>query len=283
MRRPSLLFMIPMAICTLVLVVALLPMSFAHLQPVHAAPTKLSNTSSTGRYHSMKTRHAVTFNTAALNLQYNGGPTMRTTSTNYLIFWEPATLQDGTPTYVSPTYNSLIEQYFNDSGGSSLYNNNTQYYDTTGHILNNSSIGGVWIDTSPYPPSGCNDSATPHGCLSGKQIVNEVKKAISTNNWTVDTTHMFFFFSSWGEGSCHGDCAFTNYCAYHATFTTSSNQAAIFANIPYTGTDLSACGVPQSPNGDFDADSSINITSHEHMEAVTDPLINAWFDPYGSR
>jgi hypothetical protein len=51
--------------------------------------------------------------------------------------------------------------------------------------------------------------------------------------------------------------------------------------MPYTGTDLRACGVPASPNADMDADSTINVTSHEHMEAVTDPMLNAWYDPSG--
>lgn len=32
------------------------------------------------------------------------------------------------------------------------------------------------------------------------------------------------------------------------------------------------------PNGD-EADATINNLSHEHNEAITDPLQNAWFDP----
>src|SRR5581483_366782 len=39
-------------------------------------------------------------------------------------------------------------------------------------------------------------------------------------------------------------------------------------------------GVPQ-PNGD-DADLTLNVTSHEHMEAITDPFGNAWFDTNGA-
>ena len=36
----------------------------------------------------------------------------------------------------------------------------------------------------------------------------------------------------------------------------------------------------QYPNGD-DADATINVTSHEHNEAITDPQLNAWYDAAG--
>ena len=44
------------------------------------------------------------------NLTYHGGHVMVGTVTTYAIFWEPPGF------YVSPTYNSLILQYFNDVG-----------------------------------------------------------------------------------------------------------------------------------------------------------------------
>src|SRR5579883_236462 len=197
-------------------------------------------------------------------LLYNGGPVMQSGSVNYAIFWEPSTLQDGGSTGVSATYNGLLERYFSDIGGSPLYGTATQYYDAfTGHIANNSSFGGAWVDTSPYPASGCTDDATPGDCLTDAQIQAEVMQAMSVNSWTGGTNHMFFVFTSEGEGSCfdssNSACSFTDYCAYH-----------------------SACGVSTSPNNDFDADSTINVTSHEQLEAVTDPLLNAWYDSQGN-
>lgn len=41
------------------------------------------------------------------------------------------------------------------------------------------------------------------------------------------------------------------------------------------------CGVP-SPNHDPDADSTINMLSHEQNEAATDPLLSAWYDSAGN-
>ena len=42
----------------------------------------------------------------------------------------------------------------------------------------------------------------------------------------------------------------------------------------------SACSAGQFPNGD-DADPTINVVSHEHQEAITDPNGNAWYDMRG--
>lgn len=223
--------------------------------------------------------------TASDLLTYNGGPVMNS-SVTYAIFWEPPTLQDGSNTQVSPTYNSLLQNYFGDVGGSNVYSINTQYYDTNAHIANNSTFGGAWTDTSAYPTSQCTDSATPQNCMTDTDIQAEVAKAMAANNWTSGLTHMFFVFTSAGEGSCFDTsstaCAFTQYCAYHSFFSDSSNQPVVYANMPYTGTNLNACGVSTSPNNDFDADSTINVTSHEHMEAVTDPELNAWYDSQGN-
>jgi hypothetical protein len=222
------------------------------------------------------------------NLTYHGGPVMRAKSLTYAIFWTPPKLQNGTAAAVSPTYQSLIERYLKDVGGSGLYNVNIQYYQVVNgakqKIQNVSTWKGSWVDTSPYPASGCTDTATPGNCLTDAQIQAEVRKALTANGWTGGKTKIFFVFTSPGEGSCFAadgaSCAFTQYCAYHNWFR-SGGTPVIYANMPYTGTNLDACGVAVSPNGDMAADSTINVTSHEHMEAVTDPMLNAWYDPSG--
>lgn len=197
------------------------------------------------------------------NLLYHKGPTMRATSTTYAIFWLP------TGSTYSSTYESLIKRYFGDIGGSGLYNINTQYYDSTGHIVNSSSLGGAWTDTASYPS----------GTLSDAQVQGEVSHAMSVNGWSGGLTHLFFVFTAKGENICIGSsCSFTTFCAYHSHF----NSTTLYAAMPYTGTNLAACGVSTSPNGDINADSTINVTSHEHMEAVTDPLGTAWYDRTGN-
>ncbi len=232
-------------------------------------------------------RHSVTPR-AQDNLTYGGGRVMSKKEISYSIFWVPPTLQDGSPTYISTTYQSLIERYFTDVGGHDLYGNNKQYYEMVGgnqvNIRNRSSAGPVWVDTSPYPPSGCDDPATPNNCLSDVQIKQEVSRAIDANGWTANYTHMFFVFTSYGEGSCFGSgpsgCAFTDYCAYHGYYL-HLGRPTIYANMPYLGT-TGGCHTPASPNNDIAADSTINVASHEQMEAVTDPAPGSgWTSPQG--
>ena len=44
------------------------------------------------------------------------------------------------------------------------------------------------------------------------------------------------------------------------------------------------CDEGQYPNGSSNhADPTINVTSHEHNEAITDPQLNAWYDAAGQR
>ncbi len=269
----------------LLVMLALIVTGFAHLWAAGAAPAAGNiGIQATTVPHAMKIHGAKQNSTGAPPaVQYHGGPVMQHTTT-YAIFWEPPTLQDGTAAHVNKHYNTLLMGYFNDVGGTELYDNNTQYYDNSGHIVNSSAFGAAWVDTSPYPASGCSYMAMAANCLNDAQIQAEVAHAMAVNGWTAGLTHIFFVYTARKEGSCSDSssksCAFANYCAYHSTFTV-DGQTVIYANMPYAGTDLSACGVPDSPNSNFDTDSAINITSHEQMEAVTDPQLNAWYNANG--
>lgn len=269
--------------------VAVLMVGFVQISPATAAnnatalPATKHHSPHIMKLHGMNAQVAVA-NGSDL-LQYNGGPVMKS-STTYAIFWEPSTLPDGSATHVSATYNSLLQRYFGDVGGSGLYNVNTEYYDTTGHIANNSTFGGAWVDTSAYPASDCTDTATAGNCLIDTDIQAEVQKAMTANNWSSGLTHLFFVFTAWNEGSCFdatsAACSFTQYCGYHSYFTDNASNPIVYANMPYTGTSLNGCGVPKTPNNDADADSTISVASHEQMEAVTDPMLNAWYDSQGN-
>ena len=181
----------------------------------------------------------------------------------------------GTPGFdqsIIPTYNV----YFSD----------TQYYDSAaGNILYSSAFDGTQaiVDTTPYPANGCRDSYTSI-CLSDGQIQSELASLISSRGLPSGTGVAYFMFTPKGVGSCAGtSCAFSYYCAYHSNFATGGHQA-LYANMPYANTVPAACGSGQSPNGSGgagDADSTLNVTSHEHNEAVTDPLGTAWFDRSG--
>jgi hypothetical protein len=91
---------------------------------------------------------------------------------------------------------------------------------------------------------------------------------------------MFFIFTPKNVESCASGngCSFTSYCAYHGY----GSGGLIYANQPYAVSSLypGNCDVGQYPNSD-DADATINVTSHEHNEAITDFQLNAWYDAAG--
>jgi hypothetical protein len=228
-------------------------------------------------------------NHTASNLLYHGGPVMQKMSNTYAIFWEPNKLQNGDPAFVAQGYNAGIIRYFKDVGGQGLYNINTQYYQVVGgqqqNIKNVSTFAGSWVDTQSYPASGCNDPATPGNCLSDAQIRAEVTHAQQVNGWSGSPTNGFFVFTSGGEGSCFGSggsCAFTTYCGYHGFFS-----GTMYANMPYGATHTAAprlrifCTRTGLFPNQRDLDMETNILSHEHIEMVTDPALNAWYDSSG--
>jgi len=237
------------------LTLGILVLALAHTGPLSASAVTSS------KIHRLGTKQHVS-QFAGGNLLYHGGSVMKGTAKAYAIFWEP------TGSTVSSTYNSLILRYFGDVGGSKLYHNNTQYTDSRSNFPSHASLGGSWVDTANYPSK----------TLSDTQVQNEVKHAQNVNGWTSSVDNVFFVFTAKGENICvGGQCSFTTFCAYHGNFGNT-----IYAAMPYTGTNLSACGVTHSPNGDVNADSTINVTSHEQMEAATDPYLNAWYDASGN-
>ena len=126
----------------------------------------------------------------------------------------------------------------------------------------------------------------PGPALTDAEIQAEVTKAMQAKGWTGGIGHEFFVFTAKGEISCAGvECSNAVFCAYHSSFT-SGSQEILYANQPYTGTTPAGCNTPTSPNGDPDADSTINVVSHELMETVTDPSVGnsnyAWIDSSGS-
>ncbi len=212
------------------------------------------------------------------NLVYHNGPVMHTNKV-YAIYWTP-------PGYaVDSGYESLINRFFGDVAADSgkttnVYFSDTQYYDGTGNIAYSSGFAGSYVDTDPLPASGCVDADTSV-CVSDAQLQAEISKVVRQNGWAPNSSTEFFMFTAKGIGSCDGtSCAFTQYCAYHS-WIGSGSTATIYANMPYADTVPSACDAGQHPNND-DADATINVTSHEHNESITDEQGSAWYDRQGN-
>lgn len=203
--------------------------------------------------------------------------------TTYAIYWLPAGYS------VSANYESLIDGFLQNVGAASGHSDNvysvaTQYGDTTGAGNYASSFGGSVIDTDPFPASGCTDGPLAV-CLTDAQLQAEIDNVIAAHGWPTGLSREFFVFTPLQVGSCFDSssstCAYSYYCAYHSSFT-SGTGTVLYADEPYAALPAagSACDTGERPNGD-DADATINLVSHEHIESITDPLLSAWYDQAG--
>ena len=223
-------------------------------------------------------------------LTYHGGPIMGSI-TIYNIFWVGA-LQGGGTAPLTSLYMNTTNNLATDYAGHSLDTINTQYYQTLpskfvhGLTINccGSSLGGIYIDTNPFPHSYCTDTATPNNCIADVQLRNEILTVLAATGWKGGGGNMFVVYTGQGEGSCtdagSSKCAYSYYCGYHSFFTPAGANTIMYANIPYAG--VNSCEVPSAPNGDLGADSAANVASHEISEAITDPHLNAWYNSDGN-
>lgn len=221
-------------------------------------------------------------------LSYHGGPIMPSI-TIYNIFWAPPTLQNGNPAVMTAHYEATANNLATDYAGHTISSVNTQYYQTVGTTTTYISglgskagrtggFGGSYVDTAPFPISGCTDGATPGNCITNAQIQAEITKVMGIKGWTGGLTKMFLLYTAQGEGSCFdsgsSSCAYTQYCAFHSFY---GAGPTIYGNEPYGNpATCQISGVPQ-PNG-VNEDAAMTAASHEISEAITDPKLNAWWD-----
>jgi hypothetical protein len=203
--------------------------------------------------------------------------------------------------YVTPpnltfdaSYENLIDRYFTDvaaanGSGSNVYSVTTQYSSIQYH----SSVGGSYLDHDPIPASGCDDGTDPF-CLTDQQLQNEIQNVLTAEDWHGGPSNMFFLMTPVGVGSCvdafSGICSTNFFCAYHNNFVDANGEDVIYANEPYEGP-IGGCSgdfAPFDPGAGFgfpndhDSDTTINTISHEHIEAITDPLGTAWYADDGN-
>lgn len=236
------------------------------------------------------------------NLAAHGGP-VESSSTNYLIFWGPfaegevglntnvcstvpCSAADGPPL---PDYALLIERFLNDVGGTSYYGMLGQY-----GAGNSSRLGGVYVDpnirvnlSSSNLIGGVVGLVPP--TLQDSDVQNEVRSAEISNGWTGGNGHNFIVVLPPGYTECHPTlgCSSNNFCGYHEDLSDHFGVETPYIVLPFPEnppTDpnlLAGCTIGVSPNGDPAADDAVNVLSHELFEAVTDPLLTAWWDGDG--
>ena len=217
------------------------------------------------------------------NLTYHGGPVMHS-NTVYAIFWQPA------GTSVSSAYKSIITGYLqnvaNASGlATNVYSTSSQYTDGSGAAAYATTYGGAVTATDPLP-NGCSYSGATT-CVSRAAEEAEISQVAAAQGWQFSPTTMFMIFLPQNVAQCasSGNCAYTQYCAYHTAYQDAgSGNVVQYANIPYpefSGVPSFTCDSGIHPNNDAAGDAAVNLISHEHLETITDPLLDAWYDAAG--
>ena len=187
---------------------------------------------------------------APISLTYRNGPVMQSGTRTIPIFWQPATLQDGSASAPDPGYNTLLERFLGDIGGHGLYNNLTQYYQVvsghTQYIVNSSGFLQAVVDTTRYPTStgDCVTNAVVN-CITDAQLQAEIKSVINAGSLPKNYSTAYFVFTDPMEASCAAPDQCFNpenynsfaYCAYHGEFLL-GGQPVIYANMPYVDSEI---------------------------------------------
>lgn len=210
-------------------------------------------------------------------------------------------------------YESLVTQFLTDASAESGRSTNpyavsAQYGqgsppNTALRYHISFSPSDVFNEFGAYPPDqphgnsmGCLAPAVARGpsdppytwCLTDAQIQQEISSVIAANGLPSDLSAIYFVLLAPGVDVCYSPgperpngvnrCADTDICGYHGNF---APAGPVYAVLPYAG--VSGCESGQAPNGEPAADSVVSLLSHEHNDAITDPLlggagIGAWYE-----
>jgi hypothetical protein len=192
--------------------------------------------------------------TSSSNLIDNGGKVLAASNT-YAIFWGSASAWNAD---VQPG----IAAFFGGLSGSSFLNTGTQYMRNTAI---SSTFKGARFDLSAPPRK-----------VSPSTLGSEIQKIYGAS---LDANGIYFLFTSnFPKGG--------GFCAWHSLATVGGQPIAV-AYMPNT-TGVAGCdpGNLYNLSGSEGLRSLANVTSHEFMEAITDPLpangTDGWKDSSGS-
>jgi len=217
----------------------------------------------------MPTRDAAVTKAGSGNLTYHTGGRVIPSAKVVFIFWGPNFNNAASPDYA---YAHTLQAFRNQFGTTGEYNTITQYYQTISGtttfiaLANLGSGTADWFDTST-PPTNVTDAT----------VRSKVQSYMSTHTVNYSTIYEVVLpsssYSSNGTStSCGGPSL--SYCAYHSYYG-SGSTAVKYSIQPYPS--CSGCQV----SGWSDVQDQEHFVVHETREAVTDPLLNAWYDAAG--
>jgi len=235
--------------------------------------------------------HPTACTTTCALMTFHGG-TVQHAEKDYFIFWIPS------GHYMPPSYRSGLNTWLADVAGDDYLPGDVfavaqQYYDLTGPGSTQSFVpyaitsGAAIVDTDALPASSCTDSPAPV-CIDDAQLRAEVQHVITAHSLPQNRNTQYIVFTPVNVGSCFtstsSSCAYSQYCGYHGFFTGTAGQI-VYANMPWlygtSGCDVNMAFGTGFANGSA-IDPEVGVLSHELIETMTDPNLNAWFDSSGN-
>ncbi len=198
------------------------------------------------------------------NQNMDNAPILQSTQI-YAVFWGPK---------VNPAVVSGVPGFFGGvTSAQSPINTMLAQYNTGGMTIGDGSFAGaINDDDAPIPSSGT---------ITDEMIEAEGARLVDTGKVPAENGHnilMFFFPPGVAIDQGGGSMSCQVFCAYHSTFTRNGNNF-YYGVIPdqNSGGCEQGCGLTTDP-----VKTTFSTTSHELIEAITDPAIGvrdvAWYD-----
>lgn len=223
---------------------------------------------------------------------YHGGVVMRNV-TIHTIFWAPTGYHyDGSPGAGALGYVPLIQQFLtdvaHDSGSTAnIFSLLDEFGDHTGdgtyQIHYDPSADSI-ADTHPYP-AATDQCPSPSGvatCVTDLQVQREVDRLIGTSNPAArGLTNIYFVLLPPDVDECIsiGSCGTSAFAGYHSAFSL-GHGLTVYSAIPDPQIEFTP-PPGADPEGNPEAESTIDTVAHETVEAITDPVGTGWMDPNG--
>jgi hypothetical protein len=223
---------------------------------------------------------------------YHGGTVMHDVRIHTIFWAAPGYRFSGPPSPGTLSYKGLVQQFLTDVAHDSGSAGNV--FSVLGQYPDGTAAGSYRVsydpttdsidDGNPYP-SGSRQCASASGtatCVTDLQLQREIDRNIQAHDSGGRGLHdIWFVFLPPDVDTCVvvGSCATNAYAGYHSLLNV-GHGSAVYAVIPDPL--IEATPAPGSdPQGNPEAESTINTVAHEAVEAITDPVGAGWMDPNG--
>jgi hypothetical protein len=223
---------------------------------------------------------------------YHGGSVMRNVRL-HTIFWAPNGFHfAGAPGPGTLGYKAMVQQFLtdvaHDSGSAANeFSILTQYHDGTGPGRYQISYDPATdsIDAADSYPARSGQCSSPNGvgtCVTDLELQQEIDRVIARGaSGGRGLTDIWFVFLPPDVDECIsvGVCGTNAFAGYHS-LSNLGHGSTIYVAVPDPLIELTP-GPGQDPEGNPDAESTLDTVAHETVEAMTDPVGTAWMDPNG--